>query len=200
MQMTSEQPTERRPKKLDFNLLPPEYLPRKLSKVTIYLVILLVVLLAVPGPLIYLRSGVQAETAPLETELAQLKVQEAQWLAKGPEATQLRTDIANAEALLDTIDQDYETFLESIVIWSEIVYDIDDVRPGKRITVEEIEQDDSTITLVGTATKRAYVYDYALSLEDTGWFVIPVVIESMEDTGSAIEFEIVATLDSGGGG
>jgi len=198
--MASEERVERRPKKIDLNLLPPEYLPRKISKLTIGLVILIVVLLALPGPLIYLKASVQAETAPLETELAQLKVEEAQWMAKGPEALQLKADIAAAEALLATIDQDYETFVAELVTWSKVIEDIDEARPGNRITVEEIEQKDSKITLVGTATKRAYVYDYALALEDTGWFTIPVVIESMEDTGSNIEFEIAATLASGGGG
>jgi len=195
--MASERPTERRPKKIDFNLLPPEYLPRKISKLTIALVILVVVLLALPWPFVYLRAGVQAETAPLETELAQLKAEEALWMAKGPQATQLRAAITSAQALLATVDQDYETFINGLVMWSEIVYDIDDVRPGTRITVEEIEQDGSEITLVGTATKRAYVEDYARALEETGWFVIPVAVTSWD--GVSMEFEMVATLASGGG-
>jgi len=199
--MVSEQPVERRPKIVDLNLLPPEYQPRKISKLTVVLVILVIVMLALPGPFIYLRAGVQAETAPLETELAQLEIEEAQWLAKGPEATQLRADIAAAQARLATIDQDYETFLASIIDWggdNGIIYDIDDVRPGTRIILEEIEQSGSKINLVGTATKRAYVYDYARALEETGWFVIPVVVKSWD--GDTMEFEIVATLSSGGGG
>lgn len=197
--MVSEQPVERRPKIVDLNLLPPEYLPRKISKLTVALVILVIVMLALPGPFIWLRAGVQAETAPLETELAQLEIVEAQWLAKGPEAAQLRADIAAAKALLATIDQDYETFVASLVLWSDIVDDIDEARPGKRITVEQIEQRGTEVTIEGTATKRAYVYDYAMNLEETERFNIPVIIESMDDTGSVIEFVIVAYLSSGGG-
>ena len=197
--MASEQPVERRPKLIDLNLLPPEYLPRKISKVTIGLVILVIVALALPWPFVYLRSGVRADTAPLETQLAQLEAQEAQWIAKGPEAAQLKADIAAAEALLATIEQDYETFEDGLVLWSEIIDDIDEARPGKRITVLEIEQRGSQVTIDGTATKRAYVYDYAQNLEETERFVIPVNIKSMEDTGSFIEFEIVAYLSPGGG-
>jgi len=197
--MSSEQPIERRPKLIDLNLLPPEYLPRKISKLTVGLVILVIVALALPWPFVYLRSGVQADTAPLETQLAQLEIEEAQWIAKGPEATLLKAAIASAEALLATVDQDYETFVDSLVLWSEIIDDIDEARPGKRITVEQVEQRGTEVTVEGTATKRAYVYDYALNLEETERFVIPVVIESMDDTGSVIEFVIVAYLSPGGG-
>ncbi|MBE0415119.1 MAG: PilN domain-containing protein [Dehalococcoidia bacterium] len=197
--MASEERIERRPKLIDLNLLPPEYLPRKVSKLSVALVLLVIVGLCLIYPLVNWNAGIDAETAPDETQLAQLKAEEALWMAKGPEANQLRAAIASAQALLATIDQDYETFVAGLVMWSEIIYDIDDARPGKRITVEEIDQSGSTLTLVGTATKRAYVYDYARALEETGRFVVPVVIKSMEDTGAGIEFEIVSTLSSGGG-
>lgn len=196
--MASQQLPERRPKKIDLNLLPPEYLPRKLPKLSIALVILIVVAACLPFPIVLLKADVDAQCAPLETRLAGLEDEYGRLLSLSIEARELQDQIDAAESKLATMDQDYETFQDNLVLWSEIIAEIEDALPGKKVTLTSITQKGSEITLVGTATRVDYVWDYATALKESEYFS-GVTPTSIVDTGVAVSFTMIVPLSGGGG-
>ena len=196
--MASQQPPERRPKIVDLNLLPPEYLPRKVSKLSIALVLLIIVMVCLPLPFIFLKAGVDAELPPLETRLAQLTGEYLDLQAIAVEGRELEDQIDVAKSKLENMDQDYETFLENLVLWSEIIYEIDDAIPGTRVTVRSITVKGSTITLIGAATKDDYIWDYATALEESEYFS-GVTPTSIVTTGAGVSFTMNVPLSGGGG-
>lgn len=196
--MASQQPPERRPKIVDLNLLPPEYLPRKISKLSIALVMLIIVMVCLPLPFIFLKAGVDAELPPLETRLTQLKAELGQLNDIKTEAEALQKQIDAAKSKLANMDQDYETFLDNLVLWSEIIYEIDDAIPGTRVTVRSITVKGSTITLIGAATRDDYIWDYATALEESEYFS-GVTPTSIVTTGAGVSFTMKVPLSGGGG-
>lgn len=197
--MTSHHLPERRPKLIDLNLLPPEYQPRKVSRLNIALVILTIVLACLIAPFVFLKADADAESGPLQTRLDQL---DSQYRALLPFSTQVRNlqkEIDRFVLQLATINQDYETFQDSLMLWSEIVEDIDDAIPGKRVTLKSITMSErrSEITLKGTATKDDYVWDYATALEELVHFsgVHPT---SIITAGTGVSFTMIVPLSGGG--
>lgn len=195
--MTSQQLPERRPKLIDLNLLPAEFLPRKVSKLNVVLVILVVVMLCLPLPLIFLKADVDADIAPLETKHNQLKAKLFELNTIKIEGEALEAQIIAAENALAAIEQDYETFLQSLVLWSEIIWEIDDLIPGKRVTVSKIQQGGSGITLEGSATKDDYVWDYATALDESECFS-GVTPTSIVVTGAGVTFTMTVPFSEGG--
>lgn len=195
--MTSQQLPERRPKLIDLNLLPPQYLPRKVSRLSIALVILIVLLLCLPVLFIFLKADVDAESAALQTELNGLQVQLNDLYNTKREADALQAQIDTLNSALAAIEQDYQTFIQDRVLWSEIVEEIDRILPGTRVTLGAITQAGSTITLTGTATRDSYVYDYATDLEESEYFSEADVTSL--DTGDWTSFTMTVHLSGGGG-
>jgi len=195
--VASQQLPERRPKKIDLNLLPPQYLPRKVSRLSIVLVILIVLMLCLPVLLVFLKADVNAESAALETKRDGLKAQLNDLHDIKREADALQVQIDTAKNVLAAIEQDYQTFLQSRVLWSEIVEEIDDALPGKRVTLGTITQGGSTITLTGSATKDEYVYDYATALEEREYFS-KIDLTSL-NIGEVVSFTMIVHLSGGGG-
>ncbi len=197
--MTSQQLRERRPKKIDLNLLPPEYLPRKVSKLSIALVTATIVLACLIVPLIMLKMDVTADCAPLETELNQLNARLNELNALALQAEAIQAQIDAAESKLAAMEADYETFNSSLVNWAEIIEEIDNLLPGTRVTLTSISQEESEVTLVGTATKRIYVLEYAEDLEASDYFSEEVGIEFGDcPAGAECEFTITVTLSGEG--
>ena len=195
--MASQQLPERRPKKIDLNLLPPKHLPRKVSRLSIVLVILIVLLLCLPVLSVFLKADVDAESAALQTKSAGLKAQlNALYVIKS-EADALQAQIDTAKNVLAVIEQDYQTFIQNRVLWSDIVEEIDRILPSTRVTLQSIVQSDSKLTLEGTATRASYVYHYATALRESEYFS-KVDITSL-DTGEEASFTMTVHLSSGGG-
>lgn len=209
--MASEQPPERRPKLIDLNLLPPEYLPRKISKLSIALVILLVVFVCLPVPFVYLMVDAGSDISALERELGERNAELAELYGEGlPEQNSALVDlIEEAESKLTGINQDYESFIDGLVFWYGVILEIDDALPGgQRVVLVGIEQEQSsgsvvTIELTGSATKDTYISDYADALdqcEDLSAYIKSWDYAASDgDGGYDYEFVIVVTLESGGG-
>lgn len=195
--MTSQQLPERRPKKIDLNLLPPQYLPRKVSKLSIALVILIVLMLCLPVLFIFFKADVDAGSAALQTKRDGLQEQLTDLYALKRDADALQAQIDAADSALAAIEQDYQTFIQNRVLWSEIVKEIDDALPGKRVTLGTITQGGSTITLTGSATSDDYVYAYAIDLEESEYFS-KVDITSL-NIGEVASFTMTVHLSGGGG-
>lgn len=194
--MTSQQLPERRPKLIDLNLLPLEYQPRKVSKLSIALVTVTIVLACLVVPFIFLKTNVDADCAPLEKELSQLDIQYRALLPLATEAHALQDQIDAVKSKLETMKADYETLKESTP-WSTIIEEIDDAIPGKKVTLGSITEKTSVITLKGTATKDDYVSDYAAALEELEYFsgVHPT---SIVPTGAGVSFIMIVPLSEAG--
>ncbi len=196
--MTSQQLHERRPKKIDLNLLPPEYLPRKVSRLSIVLVILIVLMLCLPVLLVFLKADVDGESAALQTKLNGLKAQLNDLYDIKRQADALQAQIDTLDSALAAIEQDYQTFIQNRVLWSDIVEEIDRILPGTRVTLQSIVQSDSGVTLTGTATRDDYVYHYAIALEESEYFS-GISVTTLSAPGEAVSFTMIVPLSGGGG-
>lgn len=195
--MTSQQLPERRPKLIDLNLLPPEYLPRKLSRLSVALVILIVLMLCLPVLFIFFKADVDAESAALQTKRDGLQAQLTDLYDIKRQADALQAQIDTRDSALEAIEQDYQTFIQNRVLWSEIVEKIDYILPGKRVTLKSIVQSDSRVTLTGTATRDSYVEEYARALRESEYFSEAYVTSL--DRGEEASFTMTVHLSGGGG-
>lgn len=195
--MTLQQLPERRPKLIDLNLLPAEYLPRKVSRLSVALVILIVLMLCLPVLFIFFKADVDAESAALQTKRDGLQAQLTDLYDIKRDADALQAQIDTLNSALAAIEQDYQTFIQNRVLWSEIVDEIDHVLPGTRVTLKSIVQSDSKVKLTGTATKDDYVEEYARALRESVYFS-EAYITSL-DIGEEASFTMNVHLSGGGG-
>jgi Tfp pilus assembly protein PilN len=195
--MVTEQP-ELRPKKVDLDLLPDEYKPRKVSKLTTVLVIVVVLMVCLAGLLIFLKTDVDSKNSSLEGELATVTSEYQKTVNLVNEGKALQTQIDAAESKLEAIEQDYLTYQENLILWSVIIKEIDDAIPGTRLSLKSITQSGSSITLLGTANEDSYIWNYATNLEEKEYFwdVTPTSIVS---TGASSSFTITMKYGNGGG-
>ena len=168
--MTTQQTPERRPKKIDINLLPSEYRPPKKSYLGIILYLIIAVLICAMVPMFIMKSGVNNDIASLLINSASLDQQLNALQVNKDEADPIKAQIADAQNQLVTMDADYQGFVANRSTWSQIITEISDLIPGKKITVEGISASVDKVTITGFATKRTYVYDYVVSLEESDFF------------------------------
>jgi Tfp pilus assembly protein PilN len=149
--MTLQQTPERRPKKIDLNLLPSEYRPPKKSYLGIILYLIIAVLICAMIPLLIMRSGINSELKSLPGNIASLVLQ-------------------LSELQVNKDEEDYQSFVANRSTWSQIVTEIYDLVPGKKITLESISPSVDKVMISGISTKRVYLYDYIVSLEESDFF------------------------------
>ena len=168
--MTTQQTPERRPKKIDINLLPSEYRPPKKSYLGIILYLTIAVLICAMIPLFMMRSGVNNDIASLHRNITSLDQQLSDLQVNKDEADPIKAQIADSQNQLVTMEADYQAFVANRSTWSQIITEINDLIPGKKILVESISASVDHVTISGVATKRTYVYDYVVSLEESDFF------------------------------
>jgi len=195
--MTTEQ-SELRPKKIDMDLLPDEYKPRKVSRLTTVLVILVVLMVCLAGLLFFLKSNVDGKIESLEDELVTVTADYQSTVKLVKEGKSLQDQIDAAESKLAAIEEDYAIYQENVIVWSVIIKEIDDAIPGTRLSLKSIDQSGASITLKGTANEDSYIWNYATNLEEKEYFwdVTPTSIVS---TGASSSFTITMKYGSGGG-
>ena len=167
--MTSEQLPERRPAKIDLDLLPSEYKPSKLLRLNFILVLAAIVLAGLIVPFVILEVNASSEIASLEDRLSLRNAELNELYSKQAEATALQAQINVADNKLNSMKDDYQTFREELVLWSEIIDEIDDLLPSA-ITLSSIAQSGSGITLVGSTVDIKTVNNYRQELEDSDYF------------------------------
>lgn len=168
--MTMQQAPERRPAKINLNLLPAEYRPPKKSYLGLTLYLVVFILICVAAVLFIMKSGLDGDIKDLDQELANRQQQLDELRANQEEAEPIIADIAEAQNQLANLETDYQGFLDSRAFWSQIIYEIDDLVPGNKITLESITDMGDLINIAGMSTKRTYVYDYAVALEESDLF------------------------------
>jgi Tfp pilus assembly protein PilN len=168
--VTLQQTPERRPKKIDLNLLPSEFRPVKKSKLSLILYITIIVLVCAIAPLIIMRSGVDSNSNAITAEQISLLFQLSTLQANKNEADAIKSQITAAQDQLANVKSDEQTFLNSSILWSQVITEIDDLVPGKKITLSSIGTTATGVSLPGTATRKIYVYDFAVALEASEFF------------------------------
>jgi len=168
--MTLQHISERRPKKIDLNLLPAEYRPPKKSYLGPALYIVVFILICAMSLLLVMKSGVDSDVKSRNQTLTNLQQQLIALQANKAEADPLTEQIAAVQDQLASMETDYQSFLDNRIMWSQILDEVDGLVPGNRITLASISTSADEVTIQGTATKRIYVYDYAVELEDSEFF------------------------------
>jgi Tfp pilus assembly protein PilN len=168
--MTMQQTPERRPKKIDLNLLPSQYRPPKKSYLGLTLYLTIFVLIGALVLLLIMKSGVNNDMASLRSNVTSLDQQLIALQANKGEADPLKAQIADVQNQLAAMDADYQSFVTNRSTWSQIITEIHDLVPGNKVDLSSIGTSPDKVTLAGVATKRLYVYDYAVSLEESDFF------------------------------
>jgi Tfp pilus assembly protein PilN len=169
--MTLQKTPERRPKKIDLNLLPSEFRPAKKSKLSLILYMTIFVLVCAIAPLIIMKSGVDSDSNSLKIEQTGLQQQLATLQANKNEADGIKSQITPLQDQLATAKADDRTFHNDSMLWSQIITEIDDLVPGKKITLSSIGTSaNNKVSLPGVATRKMYVYDFAVDLEASDFF------------------------------
>ena len=168
--MTLQQTPERRPKKIDLNLLPAEFRPAKKSRLNLILYITIFVLVCAIAPLIIMKSGVDSDSNSLEAELPDLQQQMTTLQANKTEADAVKIQITAAQDKLATAKVDDLAFLNNRMLWSQVITEIDDLVPGSKITLLSIGTSAHGVSLPGTSTRKMYVYDFVVALEASDFF------------------------------
>ena len=169
--MTLQNTQERRPKKIDLNLLPPEYRPPKKSYLGPILYTLVFVLACVMAALIVIKSGVNSDIKSLNTDLANLQQQMNTLMANKNEADPIKAQISAAQSQLSKTQADYDYFINNHTIWSQIITEINDLIPGKKVTLTSITASAGNVVIMsGNSSKKINAYNYIVSLEDSGLF------------------------------
>jgi len=199
--MTTQGLPERRPKKIDLNLLPPEYLPKKASRLTIGLVIAVIILACIPWPFLIMKLGVDADNKDLQSELNALNTEYQQLASLVSQCNQVQGEIDACNAQLASMGGDYQSFLNQTYPWSVIMDDVQQTPKGAGGTLGSISQSASTINIDGAFIKEKYIYEYSIMLNETGHFS-KVNIRSIQKTESGTEtvyqFNIETVLKVGG--
>ena len=199
--MTTQGLPERRPKKIDLNLLPPEYLPKKASRLTIGLIIAVIILACLPWPFLIMKMGVASDNEDLDSQLKAKNTEYQQKSSLVTQCTQIQSDIDACYALMKSKEGDYQSFLNLTYTWSVIMDDVLQAPKGAGGALGAISQSGMTISVNGEFSKEKYVYEYAVLLNETEHFSlvnINSIAKASGEGGDVYAFGIVATLKGGG--
>jgi len=169
--------------KVDMNLLPEEYRPKRWAlPLTVGLII---VILAVG----YYGYGFYGRNVAAQGELEQLQSQldsinaEIQQVLNDPTIEEYKTQIAEAEAEIDRLqvmEQDYEIRNADRVYWKPVLQVVRELAPTD-VKLTSFEQNDKELTVEGELTGEVenaiIIVEYAQLLEKRGIFARPPAFE-----------------------
>jgi Tfp pilus assembly protein PilN len=206
--MTLQQIAERRPRKIDLNLLPPEYRPVKKSKLSLILVLVAVILVCASVSLIILKFGVDSDIKPMREQITSLDATIDANAANNQAASAIQTMINDNISKMAVMQANYSTAVNSRILWSQLIAEINELTPYSKIAVTSIAPagtciapagicpsgSEPVITLIGISLKQQYILDYATILEESPFF--KNVVFSFQDNGIGIvNFTITVPLD-----
>ena len=198
--MTSEQLPERRPAKIDIDLLPSEYKPPKAVRLNFILVLVAIVLAILIAPIVILDMDASSQIGPLEDTLDLRNAELSELYGKQAQALALQVQIDAADNKLNRMEQDYDIFQGNLVLWSEIIEEIDDLLPAAITLTSVTAGTDSGITLIGNTEDLETAYKYTLDLEDSDYFSDATIeYRDCPDTEDKCGFTINIELNGAGG-
>jgi len=169
--MTTQELPERRSPRIDLNLLPAEYLPKKRSPLVLVLVLVVVVLVCAPWPFLIMWMDVSSDNSKLEDEKTSLQNEYNVLVAKAGEASGLEKQIADANLQWESMLWDWEVLQANQRVWSEIMYDVQQLPRGALGELNTITQKDDEISIDGWFSREEFIYEYSLMLADTEHFI-----------------------------
>ena len=169
--MTTQELPERRAPKIDLNLLPAEYLPKKRSPWALVLVLVVVVLACAPWPFLIMWMDVSDDNSKLESEKSSLQTQVSARMALVAQAAGLEKEVQDLQDQWNAMLADEELFKASIRTWSEIMFDVQQLPRGSLGLLNTITQKDDEISIEGWFAREEFIYEYSLMLSDTGHFI-----------------------------
>jgi Tfp pilus assembly protein PilN len=163
-------------------------------------VLVAIVLAVLIAPIVILEMDASSEIDPLEDTLRLRNAELSELYGKQAEATALEAQIDAADNKLNRMEQDYDTFRENLVLWSEIIEEIDNLLPAAITLTSITAAADSGITLVGNTEDLATAYKYTLDLEDSDYFSDATIeYRDCPDTEDKCGFTINIVLSGAGG-
>ena len=207
--MTLQPIAEKRPRKIDLNLLPPEYRPAKKSKLSILLYSITVILVCAAVPLFIAKTGVDSDIKPMKEAITHLDATIQANAAVNQQAAAIQKLIDDNTSKMTVLQSSYDTVVSTGLRWSQVISEINDLTPYSKITLIGLSISGTClaptgtcpsgsgpiITFSGTSTKQQYVIDYATTLEESPFF-INVNPNSLSSGGGAlVSFTITAPLD-----
>ena len=207
--MTLQQIAERRPRKIDLNLLPPEYRPAKKPKLSIILTLVTVILVCALLPLIIAKAGVDNDIKPMREEITHLDATIQANAAINQQAAVIQKMIDANNSKMAVMESSYNTLISTRLLWSQIISEINDLTPYSKITLTGLSisgpclsptgacpaGSGPVITFTGTSTKQQYVIDYATTLEESPFFINVNPNSVSSGGGALVTFTIIAPLD-----
>lgn len=199
--------------KVDINLLPPEYRPKRWALPLS--VGLAVVILAVG----YYGYGFLMKNDASHSELEALQSQldsvnnEIQSLINDTTIREYKDQIAQAQAEvaeLNTMEQDYEAYYADRVYWKSVIQTIRELAPSDVILTEFEQEGDNEITVEGELSSGVensiVIVEYAEQLENRGMFsqvafeidVDERQVEGSDKTEEIFVFTLLLEVKTGG--
>ena len=183
--MTLQQIAEKRPRKIDLNLLPPEYRPAKKSKLSIILALVTAILVCALIPLAIAKFGVDNDIKPMKEQITGLDATISANGANNQAAIAIQKEIDESNSKMAAMESNYSTVVNTRLLWSQIISELNDITPYSKITLTGISISGActapsgtcplgsgpVITLAGTAQKQQQVVDYATILEESPFFM-----------------------------
>ena len=207
--MTLQQIAERRPRKIDLNLLPPEYRPAKKSKLSIILYLVTVILVCAAVPLCIAKIGVDRDIKPMKEELTHLDATISANSAVNQQAAAIQKMIDDNNSKMTVMQSSYNTVVSTRLLWSQIVSEINAITPYSKITITGLSISGTcisptglcpsgsgpVITFSGNSPRQQYVIDYARTLEESPFFMNVNPNSLTSGGGALVTFTITAPLD-----
>lgn len=196
-----KQALSRRPRVVDINLLPREYRQGFRLSLPVLLVMLAVILLVPSFILNQWRMQAVDKVASLEVQAEARRNELSGWRNQDTQAAELRDQLVQIEAKLETIASDYEAFLQQKTTWHKALEAIRDFpgvslsevtnKPGsQQVTVRGVAPDATTVTSYGLHLKNA-VDSYGSRLFSS------VSSPSMTREGDSFSFSFILQARSG---
>lgn len=172
--MTLQHTSERRPTKIDLNLLPSEFRPAKKSKLGLILYVTAILLAVAAAFLIFMKSSVDSDSKSLESELNGVQQQLTALQANKVQADGITSQITAIQNQLATAKADDLSAHNDTIYWSEVLSEVDDLVPRSKITLSGIGTETGpsggSVTLSGTATKKTYAYNLIVDVNASDFF------------------------------
>ena len=206
--MTLQQIAEKRPRKIDLNLLPPEYRPAKKSRLAFILALVIAILICALVSIFIAKTGVNSDINPMREEITHLDTTIQANNAVNQQAASIQRMIDDNNSKMTAMESSYDTVVSTRLLWSKVISEINDLTPYAKITLSAISlptscvapsgtcpAESAPITFTGTSTKQQYVLDYATTLEESPFFKNVDFRFSDSGGGASVSFTITAQLD-----
>jgi len=165
------------PDAADLNNLPEQHQPRKRSRRTIILWLVVISFAAFFIPLYFVSASIRSENTRLETDLQFVQQALTEGHTPAPEVQELMNTLAQVQEAAGEIEGAHNAITAGHTDWAAVMAAIGNYDPAQ-LTLTSLTQADNRITLNGRAIDDSIVIAYARALEESTLFS-RVVVQSL---------------------